>query len=287
MRFLFTTLQTYESDFYGRVGEELSARGHEVAHVTVSRAAGASCGERGIDARCLLDVPIDPLEGPAAGRGAPDRGDVRPRSHIRDVYRADRPCDGTRRGLVRRAHRPALPRARARLRRGPARRASCPRSATRRSGSPRTLIGARARDPGALPALHDLPGPAAALRGHAARADRRRRTSCGALTPEEREELEAFRARVHRARAKPIRDYRRSPIEWRRVQRLRRPRPASAPREDRDNEYLRPWQLLCTNVAASGRAPRPRGPSTTTARAGAAVRLLPAARHRRLQDQAR
>ena len=38
MRFLITTLQTYESEFYGVVGRELERRGHEVVHVTESRA---------------------------------------------------------------------------------------------------------------------------------------------------------------------------------------------------------------------------------------------------------
>ena len=94
MRFLFTTIQTYESDFYGRVGEELSAHGHEVAHVTVSRAAARKLRGRGIDARCLLDVAA------AVGEPASLEAEVRrieetyDTPHIRDVYRADPPCAG-------------------------------------------------------------------------------------------------------------------------------------------------------------------------------------------------
>ncbi|MEJ7786025.1 MAG: hypothetical protein WKF96_14565 [Solirubrobacteraceae bacterium] len=39
MRFLFTTIQFEESEFYGRVGHELAALGHESGHVTISRLA--------------------------------------------------------------------------------------------------------------------------------------------------------------------------------------------------------------------------------------------------------
>ena len=37
MRFLFTTIQFEESAFYGRVGRELAARGHECSHLAISR----------------------------------------------------------------------------------------------------------------------------------------------------------------------------------------------------------------------------------------------------------
>src|SRR5206468_3379393 len=47
MRFLFTTLQTYESEFYGRVGAALAQRGHEIAHVTVSRESARLLREQG------------------------------------------------------------------------------------------------------------------------------------------------------------------------------------------------------------------------------------------------
>src|SRR6187551_4011997 len=94
MRFLFTTLQTYESEFYARVGEELSAHGHEVSHVTVSRASAQALRAQDIDARCLADV--------AAALGEPSDLDAEVRRieatydtpHIRDVYRADKACDG-------------------------------------------------------------------------------------------------------------------------------------------------------------------------------------------------
>jgi hypothetical protein len=52
VRFLFVTIQGFESEFYGRVGRELTANGHQVAHVAYSpRSArvgglGASVRER-------------------------------------------------------------------------------------------------------------------------------------------------------------------------------------------------------------------------------------------------
>ena len=67
--------------------------------------------------------------------------------------------------------------------------------------------------------------------------------------------------------------------------RLRPPRRASA-HADRDNEYLRPGR----SAVGRTRGARPRARSRAAAVRGArpaAVRLLPAARHRRLQDQAR
>ncbi len=72
------------------------------------------------------------------------------------------------------------------------------------------------------------------------------------LTSDEREEVETFR-RSFIERGKPIRGYRRWPVEWRRVRlfagHVRRKRG-----EDADNEYLRPWSLLGSNVAETIRA---------------------------------
>src|SRR4051794_31171149 len=92
MRFLFTTLQTYESEFYARVGRELEAYGHEVAHVTISREAATLLRAQGVDARCLLDVPVAP---PASLAGEVRRlEETYDMPHLRDVYRADRACTG-------------------------------------------------------------------------------------------------------------------------------------------------------------------------------------------------
>jgi hypothetical protein len=56
MRFLFTTLQYQESDFYGRVGKELERRGHGVVHLTYSRRAAIVLCRRGHEAHCLPDL---------------------------------------------------------------------------------------------------------------------------------------------------------------------------------------------------------------------------------------
>ena len=53
MRFLFTTIQFLESVGWGRVGDELAARGHEVAHVTVSRRSAETLRDAGADAYVL------------------------------------------------------------------------------------------------------------------------------------------------------------------------------------------------------------------------------------------
>ena len=72
------------------------------------------------------------------------------------------------------------------------------------------------------------------------------------LSPEEREEVEAFK-RSFTERAAPIREYRRWPVERRRAElfldHVRRKRG-----EDADNEYLEPWRLLGTNIAETVRA---------------------------------
>src|SRR5436190_69184 len=94
MQFLITTLQTYESEFYGAVARELERRGHAVTHVTESRASAHALREQGADARCLPDV--------AAGLGEPASLDAEvrriettyPIPHLRDVYRNDWPLAG-------------------------------------------------------------------------------------------------------------------------------------------------------------------------------------------------
>src|SRR5581483_1516846 len=88
MRFLFTTLQTYESDFYGNVQRELERRGHETAQVTVSRTSAQARVAEGLRAWCLHDVmrelPPAPLE-PEIARIE----QAYPILHLRDVYRGD------------------------------------------------------------------------------------------------------------------------------------------------------------------------------------------------------
>jgi hypothetical protein len=71
-------------------------------------------------------------------------------------------------------------------------------------------------------------------------------------TPDERRAVEEFRERFTEA-ATPIRPYRSWPVEARRMRvfagHVRRKRT-----EDRDNEYLEPWQLLRSNAGEAARA---------------------------------
>jgi hypothetical protein len=72
------------------------------------------------------------------------------------------------------------------------------------------------------------------------------------LSPDERAELEEFRS-AFVERRKPIREHRRVPIEARRV-RVFAGHVMRKRREDRDNEYLRTWDLLAQNVRELVRA---------------------------------
>jgi hypothetical protein len=93
VRYLFTTLQHRESDFYGRVGTALGARGNDVKHVTFSRRAAKALRRSGARAYCLPDVmaslePFD-LEHEVTRI---ERTYEMP--SLRDVYRTDPPCEG-------------------------------------------------------------------------------------------------------------------------------------------------------------------------------------------------
>jgi hypothetical protein len=91
MRFLFTTIQSFESDFYGSVGGELDRRGHEVAHLTVSRRSAARLQERGFTAACLREL-VDALPRPIQVLQEERRIVEQYRlPSIRDVYRTDPP----------------------------------------------------------------------------------------------------------------------------------------------------------------------------------------------------
>lgn len=59
MRFLFTTLQYIESDFYGTVARELERRGHQVRVTTVSRRSAKRLRATGVDGVCVHDVSLD------------------------------------------------------------------------------------------------------------------------------------------------------------------------------------------------------------------------------------
>jgi hypothetical protein len=94
VRFLFTTLQFIESEFYGRVGAELRRKGHEVAHVAYSSRSADVMRRRGFRAWCLPEAmaslgPVLDIEGEAERI-------VREYEipTLRDVYRTDTACSG-------------------------------------------------------------------------------------------------------------------------------------------------------------------------------------------------
>ncbi|MGI8596762.1 MAG: hypothetical protein ACR2LY_05685 [Thermoleophilaceae bacterium] len=89
MRFLFTTLQFVESDFYGRVSERLRDSGHEAVHLTFSRRAARHLARRGFRTFCLPDVMAEVGEGPGSAHEVERierRYDI---PSLRDVYRCD------------------------------------------------------------------------------------------------------------------------------------------------------------------------------------------------------
>ena len=94
MRFLITSLQTYESEFYGVVGRELVDRGHSVVHLTESPRSAKELRSRGVDARAIQDV-IAVLAEPVDLEEQVRRIEASyPIPHLRDVYRNDKACAG-------------------------------------------------------------------------------------------------------------------------------------------------------------------------------------------------
>ena len=246
MRFLFTTLQTYETDFYGRVGEELERRGHETAHVSISREAARLLSERGLEARCLLDE----LDEPESWEDEVTRIEAAyPIPHIRDVYYADRIVDGhSEEWAIRRTvrHFRGLERLVDELRPD----VLVPEVGNETMRVVAHLIGLERGIPVLFLLYTIFPDPLR-LSVDTLHAPIVAAGEVRELTAAEADEVEAFR-RDFTARAKPIRDYRRWPVEWRRArlfgEHVRRKRTT-----DRDNEYLRPWRLLWTNVAETVR----------------------------------
>jgi hypothetical protein len=243
MRLLFTTLQTYESDFYGRVGAELARRGHEVSHVTVSRRAAKVLRAQGFDARCVHDViaALPPADTQVEA--------ARIESHyglptIRDAYRGDRPSEGKpEQWCVQRAV--AYFRAVERVLDDvepdvlvPEVGSEVVRIAMHRVGVARSI-------PVLFLLLTIFPRP---LRLYVDTLDAPivEPEELRELTPDEEAELDAF-ARDFRARAEPIRQHRRMPLVPRRVPTFLGHIERSL-RDDRDNEYTHPFALLAENV---------------------------------------
>jgi hypothetical protein len=250
MRFLFTTLQTYESEFYGRVGAELVRRGHEVAHVTVSRASARELRERGADARSVHDV-IAALGEPASLADEVARIEATyPIPHIRDVYYADKA--GERRDERWNVHRAVQHiRALERIVDDVRPDVLVPEVGNEVVRVASHLVGVARGIPVLFLLYTMFPNPLR-LTVDTLHAPIVSPDDVRELTPEEADQVEAFR-RTFTERAKPIRDYRRWRVERRRAtlfaEHVRRKRT-----EDADNEYLQPGRLLWSNVAETARA---------------------------------
>jgi hypothetical protein len=94
VRFLFTTLQFRETDFYARVGAELARKDHDVSHVVYSRRGAADLRRRGLRVECLVDrmaalAPVADWE--AEGRRIVGQYGL---PTLRDVWKTDWPLNG-------------------------------------------------------------------------------------------------------------------------------------------------------------------------------------------------
>jgi Capsule polysaccharide biosynthesis protein len=98
MRFLFATRERYETEFYGRVGAELMAIGHDVAHVAYSRRAAGQLrrAQPRIRTYCLTDLmrALAPFDRDSEARRIEERYMIPEVPTIRDVYRTDWPTYG-------------------------------------------------------------------------------------------------------------------------------------------------------------------------------------------------
>ncbi len=250
MRFLFTTLQTYESDFYGRVGAELARRGHDVAHLTVSRESAQLLREQGFDARCVGDVvaALDPP--PSVSEEVRRIEATYDIPHIRDVYYADRVCRKRKEDwCIRRTvdHFRAVEHVFDELQPD----VLVPEVGNETIRVVSHLVGVQRGIPVLFLLYTIFPNPLRlyvdTLHAPIVSHDELRE-----LSSAEHEELETFR-RAFTQRATPIRDYHRWRVEWRRVKlfagHLRR-----SLTSDRDNDYLQPGALLWRNAAETLRA---------------------------------
>lgn len=87
-RFMFVSLGHIESEFYGRVGAELTRRGHIVAHVTYSRWSARALRKKGFTAFCIPDrmASLGPVDVRAVAADIPNTYGV---GSCRSIYRTD------------------------------------------------------------------------------------------------------------------------------------------------------------------------------------------------------
>ena len=250
MRFLFTTLQTYESEFYGRVGAELERRGHDVSHLTFSRAAATALAELGFDARCLPDV-VAAL--PAGGTLDEERQRIETTyalPSIREIYRVDWAAAGlSEEASIRRTVEQV--RAVEHVLEDVQPDVLVPEVGNETIRQAMHLAGIERGIPVLFLFYTIFPKPLRlyidTVHAPIVPVDALRE-----LTAEERAEVDAFRAEFI-ARATPTVPHRRVPIELRRV-RVFADHLARRRGPDHDNDYLRPGKLLATNVSEWTRA---------------------------------
>jgi len=257
VRFLFTTLQFQESEFYARVGAELQHLGHDVENVTFSRRSARVLG-----ARCLADelaAVDDATDWEAQGRRIVAEYDV---PTLRDVYKTDWPVDATDEaaGVERTVrHFLALEAVFDELRPD----VVVPEVGSETIRTATHLIALR-RGIEVLFLFYTLFERPLRLYRDTMHAPIVTPDDLRELTPEERVEVERFIADFT-ARDKPIRDYREARITATTLRDFGRHLAVSA-REDRDNEYLRPQRFVANYVreraraAAARRLYRPRRP---------------------------
>jgi hypothetical protein len=238
VRFLFVTIQGFESEFYGRTGAELRARGHDVVHLTYSRLAARLLREDGFDARSLKDV-LDELDIDIAAeaRRINDQYGV---EAITDAYRTDPPAERRSPAWCRdRAvrHFVAMERLFDEVEPG----VLVPEVGSELIRTVAHLV-ALERDIPTLFLFYTIfPRPLRlyidTMHAPIVPPDELRE-----LTEEERAQVDQFR-RSFTERAEPIRTHRRPGVTRRRIRRLAMYTKARVG-EDRDNEYLRPETWL-------------------------------------------
>jgi hypothetical protein len=93
VRFLFTTIQFAESEGYRLVGEALRARGHDPAHVTISRRAAADIRAGGTPAQVLPEL-VEAAGGYDVAAETARIERTYPIGSLRSVYNTDVVCRG-------------------------------------------------------------------------------------------------------------------------------------------------------------------------------------------------
>jgi hypothetical protein len=249
VRFLFTTLQFIESEFYGRVGAELERQGHQVAHVAYSRRAGDMLRRKGFRAYCLREL-MDELGPVDVGRHAERIERSYDTPTLRDVYRTDVACDGRSEvASVERTVRHFL--ALERVFDDVRPEVVVPEVGSETMRTAAHLIGLD-RGTTVLFLFYTIfPNPLR-LYANTMHSPIVSPEELRELAPEERAEVEGFIAEFT-ARATPIRPYRRPRITPATLRDFGRHVAVRATR-DRDNEYLRPSRFVSNYVRERARA---------------------------------